>query len=280
MISRCLLFLCSLLALAGPVNAAAGHELSIAVMPSGTELIVAQGGRIQLMPIRGGSILKLSSPEELACCAAISPDGRHIAYQVADGSIQQIIVTDRSNTQRRQITFGNYDHRSPVWLPDSKRMLISSNRGGSYGIWELDTDSLLLKLITFDSGDELQPAVSTDGSRVIYVAENRKRPGIYTQQMDGPPVLLLPGRNRYRAPSWKPDGTVITYVVTDGDNTRLEMLIPSKRPVRKVLVRDKSLNPLPVTWISRDSFLYTAGEVIWERHFDRPWSKLVPIGRK
>ncbi len=275
-----LLILCSLLALVGPASAAADREISVAVMPSGTELIVDQGNRIQLVPIRGGSIVVLSAPGEVACCAAVSPNGQHIAYQVAEGSIHQIMVINKSNTQRRKITFGNYDHRSPVWLPDSKRLLMSSNRGGSYGIWELDTESLLFKLITTDSGDEWQPAVSADGSRIIYVAENREHPGLYTQQIGGSPVMLLPGENRYRAPGWKPDGTVITYVVVDGDKTRLEMLIPSRRPIRKVLVRDETLNPLPITWISRDSFLYTAGEIIWERHFDRPWSKVVPIVRK
>ena len=115
----------------------------------------------------------------------------------------------------------------------------------------------------------------------MYVAENRDRPGIYIQPLDGLPALIVTGRHRFRGPAWNPGETLITYTIMDGEDSRLEMLIPSgETPVRKTLVRDQPVNPWPVVWISRDSFLYTAGTLVWERHLDLPWSRVLPITEK
>src|SRR2546422_537997 len=75
----------------------------------------------------------------------ISPDGKTVAYVVADvdldgnktSSAIWLAATDGSTPPRPLTTSGKKD-RHPRWSPDGKSLVFVSNRGGSTQLWLID----------------------------------------------------------------------------------------------------------------------------------------------
>jgi len=71
--------------------------------------------------------------------------------------------------------------------------------------------------ITFETGLELDPVLSPDGSMVAYAAGPAGRERIYLRPVaGGRPIALTDGSTRSRNPQWMPDGNQISYESPDG----------------------------------------------------------------
>src|SRR5579872_2349300 len=68
--------------------------------------------------------------------AAISPDGRYVAYTVQQANwdendfVAQIWIAVTATGERYQLTSGKKSSSSPRWSPDSRRLAFGSERGG------------------------------------------------------------------------------------------------------------------------------------------------------
>jgi Tol biopolymer transport system component len=114
--------------------------------PDGKAIAVAiqrkdRSGQIGIASVQDGSIRVLKSVEwEGLACPLFSPDGRYLAYDIAvpeSAGLHEIfaIAADGSSESRALARPG---HDSILgWSPDGKRLVFSSDRGGSMGIWDL-----------------------------------------------------------------------------------------------------------------------------------------------
>jgi Tol biopolymer transport system component len=114
---------------------------------------------------------------------AWSPDGRMLAYSTFGlfGAHDVFVVDAVTGEQRRvarlSLGFGCQDAGSPVWLPDSRRMLIAylpvarQLAATDLGIVDIEDGSVTRLTMAVGQGF-ISPSISADGSRVLAIGRN------------------------------------------------------------------------------------------------------------
>ena len=145
-----------------------------------------------------------------------SPNGRELAYVIRTaGPYGELMLLDLDSGQVRQLTHDSALALSPAWSPDGLHVYFASSRGGALNVWKTATRGGDLEQITAGQGDDAQPDVSFDGSRLVF-ATYREHIGIAQMDLDAGPgtqstrLTSDPARNAF-APVYSPDGARIAY---------------------------------------------------------------------
>jgi eukaryotic-like serine/threonine-protein kinase len=85
---------------------------------------------------RKGSTRLVTEVRRSYVSARLTPDGRHLAAGDQDGTIW---IYDLARDAWEQLTSGGVNF-APVWSPDSKRIVFSSNRNGMINLFVMPTD--------------------------------------------------------------------------------------------------------------------------------------------
>jgi Tol biopolymer transport system component len=140
----------------------------------------------------------------------------------------------------------NASNRQAVLSPDRTRVVLSSERGGSYDLYVMDADGRNLRRLTEDPGTEGEPAWSPDGTRIVYSFSSRT--GVFqiaSIRADGGdlrPLTSSAGGNR--SPEVSPDGRSVAFVSTrDGNPEIYEMDLEGTNPRRLTRTGDHKASP-------------------------------------
>ncbi|HEX6159782.1 MAG TPA: S9 family peptidase [Thermoanaerobaculia bacterium] len=120
-----------------------------------------------------------------------SPDGEWLAVQVAPGGglNEQIYVVRPDGTGLRMITEGGTtNNQTGVWTPDSKSLLIGSNRRtpNAMDVWMLDVASGEKRMVAQNSGIGYIRHVSSDGKyALVWRLASRGDENFYRVALDG-----------------------------------------------------------------------------------------------
>jgi serine/threonine-protein kinase len=101
----------------------------------------------------------------------VSPDGSKIAVEVgsADTVGVHIFVVDLATQTSDQLTYAGSENFSPVWTPDSKEILFSSNRGGSgRAIWRKVADGSTEETLVFEGTAAVKPLDVLTGNILLF----------------------------------------------------------------------------------------------------------------
>jgi Tol biopolymer transport system component len=126
---------------------------------------------------------------------AYSPDGRTIAFSRNTDAFNSDIFlmnADGSNLRRLTRSQGTHDEQgeemTPTWSPDGRTLVFASNRDGNLELYAIDRSGRNERRITTTPRlDEENPRFSSDGKRILYVANGRVR----TSKPDGSLVRVL-----------------------------------------------------------------------------------------
>ena len=93
---------------------------------------------------------------------SVSPDGRRLAVD-PDGATQQVAIVDLARNSFQRITF-EWDNASPLWTPDSARLIFRSNTGGGLRrlYWQRADGSGAAEAISPGLRDEIPTSVRGD----------------------------------------------------------------------------------------------------------------------
>ena len=146
-----------------------------------------------------------------------SPDGRELAYVNRGGGPRgELNVVDLGSGEVRGLTHDDALAQSPAWSPDGRYLYFASSRGGAMNIWKVKAAGGEAEPITAGQGDDLQPDVSADGSRIVF-ATYRESLGFAQLDLSAPPgserpkhLSIDPGRNQI-GPAYSPDGARLAY---------------------------------------------------------------------
>lgn len=123
--------------------------------------------------------------------ASLSPDGEWFLF--ADGGDIYTLNVDGSG-----LTYLSGDlaeGERPLWSPDGKQVVFTSDRDGNNEIYVMNADGSNLTRLTDDPASDEDPAWSPDGTRIVFVSyRDRKQGDLYVMNADGSNLTRLTDR--------------------------------------------------------------------------------------
>ncbi len=260
-----------------------GTQLAVSSDRQGSQIAFKLAGRIWLARTADGNAQAVTPLIEQDDRPALSPDGRLLAFERRIGRQHHIMLMPSKGGDARQLTFGPFDHHAPSWHPDGERLLMASDRGGDFGIWEIDVATLGLRQVSSLPGEERDPVYNHKGDRVAFVHAAASGDRLVIREADGSLRNVLETTAELFAPAWRPDDSLLSYVERDTGRSEMRMAILSQPPVSKALTQGENVFPAAAHWLSRDELLYAADGRIRRRNFDAfsahdlPFSAVVAI---
>jgi len=170
---------------------------------------------------------------------AWSPDGEKIAFSALRENERNIFVMHLETDRIDQITGDVFDDKDISWLPDSRRLIFSSDRPhptskmsdgtdhpyvqpgaylpgdfnyGFYNLYEMDLESLEITPLEVGLGQNTSPAVSPDGSKLAFISSRNGIDNIYIAYLDSTNYYAVTDvLTGVKSLSWSPDGKKIAF---------------------------------------------------------------------
>ena len=185
-----------------------GALMAVTARPSGKPPFVwfsRDKGSAQIEAI--SRITVLESP-------SLSPDGRRIAGVDRTNSPRpEIWIADLERGTSSRLTHERFNV-SPVWSPDGTRVFFASSDGGTFAIYERDSESRQPARRLYGSAAHAWPSsVSADGSRLAFVSGNGSTGmDVWVLPLNGgPPQALIRTQFDEAAPAFAPQGELLAY---------------------------------------------------------------------
>ena len=158
--------------------------------------------------------LTANPAEDRVLTAAISPDGRHVAYSDLTGIF--VRSTDSGETRPVPVPPELRDPplRAGAWFPDGGKLLALRPTPEGTDIWMVPVLGEAAARLDYRFGYD--PAISPDGRSVAFVSGEVGKLGrvLWVGGIDGRSPLKLATSDEYlglRNPAWSPDGRWIAY---------------------------------------------------------------------
>ena len=252
-----------------------GNDLAVDASTDG-RLVMDLAGDIWMVPLGGGEATPVTKDLASAHRPRWSPDASHIAYTAIAGEEHGIWVHDLADNTARHFAESSYFDLHPAWHPTGERIIyVSDRRGTGFDLWEVDLPTGLHWRLSSQTGDETEPAWSTDGRHLVYVHHKGDLWSLILRRQGEPEEVLVSSTDQLAGPSWRPDGSLVTFWRESDDGTSLDMVILSQPRLMRRYAGGEDFVTAPVSWLDRHRMFYSAGGVIRQRLFNSWSSKTV-----
>ena len=184
-----------------------------------------------LLFIRGGKLLAQDfDPDRLELRGDPFPIAEHvtggttlsasaagpIAYRTpsADSGQRQLVWVDRSGREIEKVVYPDTAAQGPSLSRDGRRVAVFRHANGNTDIWSYDTARRTWDRVTVDSGDDIYPLWSPDGTRIVF-GSRRGEMNLYRKLLSSPPgsgeELLLSTMQPKFPMDWSADGRFLLY---------------------------------------------------------------------
>lgn len=206
-----------------------GINLLPALGPNGTVAYTSyRRGRPDLyLQAPGGEARQLENSGQMATGIAFSPDGKRIAYALAQGESTQLYVANADGSAPKRVTDTPYGiNSSPSWSPDGKRIAFVSNRGGSPQIYVMNADGTGARRLTFQGNYNQTPDWSPSGDSIAFTARDERNAfDLFTVAVDtGKITRLTQDQGNNEEPVFSPNGRLILFTSTRDGTPRLYVM--------------------------------------------------------
>jgi Tol biopolymer transport system component len=160
-----------------------------------------------------------------------SPDGSRIAFTryVPDGSffVFEVYVMNADGTGQRRVTDSRADDlgfaaTEPAWSPDGTRIAftrtirLTGNQPLDEEIYVMNADGTGLTRLTHNPAtgilsNDLSPAWSPDGSRIVFSSRRDGRYGVHVMNADGTGLRRVAEAPQASFPAWSPAGDRLAF---------------------------------------------------------------------
>lgn len=229
-------------------------------------------GSIWIVPHNGGEARQITDGFKTAQRPRWSPDASRIAFQAVSEGSQKIWVHDFTSGASTKVSRDSGFDLYPNWHPGGERIVYSSGRNGTgLDLWEVDLPTGLHWRLSSRNGDEVEAAWSADGRHLVYVHREDDEWSVVLRRHGRPEEILFTTEDRLAGPSWRPDGSLITFFRSGDSGTTIEMAILSEPHLVRTYADGEQYVLAPVSWLDKQRMIYTAGGRIRQRLFNS-WS--------
>ena len=211
--------------------------------------------------------LTFNSSENAVQSAAISPDGKYLAYSDPTGIHVKLLSTGEERLIPRPagVTAGAYWYVAS-WFPDDTQVLANASEpGGQESMWTVS--------VLGQAPRELREGafgfeVSPDGTHIAFgprgAFQYAREIWVMGSQGDTPQKILGQGEREWLwTVHWSPDGQRLAYIkvqrAPEGDQTSLETC-DLKGASRTIVVRDPELAVEGFSWLPDGRMVYSRKE--------------------
>ena len=124
----------------------------------------------------------------------LSPDDRQVAVSLTDERTEnrELFVYNVTSNRVRQLTFEAASDFSPVWSPDGRSIIFSSDRKGDFDLYEMDASgSSEARLLLKSDTTKLVTDWSSDGGLVAYSSYDAGSRDVWALRVDGLETVRL-----------------------------------------------------------------------------------------
>jgi Tol biopolymer transport system component len=247
-----------------------GTNLSVALAPNGTTLVVDLTGQLWSLPATGGGAAPLTPAGEQARNPRFNPDGTQLVYQRRNGDHWDLWLLSLATGEQRPLMTSSFDERDPDFTPDGRAVVFATNRAGRYCLWSITLEGGVETQLTEENGAASYPSVSEHG-QVAYVLTRDAEWSIRVLGGDGSISVVHTSASRLSAPTWRPGGGALVFGEQDSAETsRLQLLLPGEPRVLKPLSGSEDLFASRAAWRSGAEFIYAADGQLWRRGIATP----------
>jgi hypothetical protein len=140
-------------------------------------------------------------------------------------------------------------------------------------LWDVDIPTGLRWRLSDRFGDEIEAAWSADGRDLVYVHRDGDRWSLVLRRHGEAEEALLRTNEKLAAPSFRPDGSLISFFRESASGIALNMIILSRPRLIRPYASNEQFVASPVSWLDRDRMVYAANGQIRQRLFDAWASK-------
>ena len=245
-----------------------GIDMAVDVASDGRYAIDLRG-ELWIVPGSGGDARQLTQDLKTVQRPRWSPDRQQLVYQAIVDGRQGLWLYDLDSNKSRTISgTSNFDIH-PAWHPSGNKITYASDVDGSgLDLWEVDVPTGVRWRVTHTPGDETAPAWSANGRDLVYVQRSDDEWSLVLRRFGQPEEILLTSKAKLAAPSWRPDGSLISFFRQDADRTSIDMVILSQPRLIRELAANEQFMIAPVSWLDRHRLVYSANGQIRRREFD------------
>jgi serine/threonine-protein kinase len=155
-------------------------EVDAVVAGNGTLAYVAGGGlattlRTLVWVDRQGRETPIPAPPRVYMYPRLSPDGTRIAVYASDQE-QDLWLWDLMRLTLTRLTFEKGTDYIPMWTPDGRRLLFTSDRGGAQNLFVQAADGTGSPTrLTESANQQGASAITADGTRVVFYEQTPAR---------------------------------------------------------------------------------------------------------
>ena len=175
---------------------------------------------IFLVTVESGAKERLTSPPAQSLAdhsPAFSPDGRTLAFIRRSASVvADVYLVQVAGGEPRRLTFNDTWTLGLAWTQDGREIVFSSPQGGLFNLWRISSFGGMPELLSGTGGGAIYPAISRQGSRLIYSRQTRDK-NIWRLELSGlttirnRPARLIASTRRDSFPQISPDGDRIAF---------------------------------------------------------------------
>jgi TolB protein len=149
-----------------------------------------------------------------------SSEGNEVILSMAKDGNSEIFTIDLRTRRQTQLTNHPAIDTSPSFSPDSREVTFNSDRGGSPQIYVMNRDGSNLRRISRGQGRYYTPVWSPRGDLIAFTRQHAGEFYIGVMRPDGSDERMLVRDYNVEAPTWAPNGRVLSYFRTSRADSR------------------------------------------------------------
>ncbi|WP_373044988.1 Tol-Pal system beta propeller repeat protein TolB [Vulgatibacter sp.] len=169
----------------------------------------------------GGRSKALVSRGDIATGGAFSPDGKKIAFTLADEGNSEIYVINADGSGLKRITNSPGIDTSPSWSPDGQKLAFVSDRHGNPQIFVANADGTGVERLTFAGNYNQTPVWSPRGDEIAFTARDERLAfDVFVIKVGSKEIRrITQGQGNNEGPTWAPNGRMMMFT-SDRDGTK------------------------------------------------------------